>query len=151
MVTLKDHCSELRLYIDKIVVVAESTEFIFVTILFRNGSSFPDIKATIDFGTNDLIGALDRLTKLPNNSVEYIDAMDPGLFIYSIPEYYSFDDSMRFRLIMAIDAEFISSGMVACCGPAIAIKVRQEDINVFVLEIKEQIKNFPRIQYIDGK
>ncbi|MEW5953606.1 MAG: hypothetical protein AB1815_07680 [Bacillota bacterium] len=55
MITLKDHCSELRVQIDKIIVVAENTEFAYITISFHNGSSFPEIKATMDFGTNDLV------------------------------------------------------------------------------------------------
>lgn len=148
MITLKDNCSEFGLQIDKIIVVAENTEFVYITILFHNGSSFSDIKATIDFGTNDLIEVLDRLTKLPKDSVEYIDAMDPGFFIYSIPEVNPVDDSLEFRIIVAIDAEFINSGMAAYCGPAIAIRVKQGDINAFVFEIKEQLKVFPRTKYL---
>lgn len=92
-------------------------------ILFHNGSSFPDIKATIDFGTDDLIETLDKSTKLPKDSVKYISAMDPGFSIYSIPEVNSADDNLEFRIIVAIDAEFVNSRMAADCGPAIVIRV----------------------------
>ena len=71
----------------------------------------------------DLIGALDRLATLPKDSIEYIDAMDPGFFIYSIPMTNPSDDSLEFRIIVAIDAEFVISRKAADCGPAIAITV----------------------------
>ena len=58
MVTLKNHCSEFRLSIDKIININDTTELVYITIVFHNGNSFPDIQATIDFEPNDLIGAI---------------------------------------------------------------------------------------------
>ncbi|MEW5953613.1 MAG: hypothetical protein AB1815_07715 [Bacillota bacterium] len=146
MVILRDRSSvgcEFKVIINKVMAYDDVSALVDITVSFYSGSVFPEINASMNFESNDLIRLFDNLARLKAETFECISAYDPGLAIYSNP-ILNQNNELYFEIIISIDAGLIINNRPSSSGPAITLTVKQEDLCVFSTEFKRQLNNFPR-------
>jgi len=150
MVILRDRSSvgcEFKVIINKVMAYDDVSALVDITVSFYCGSVFPEINASMNFESNDLIRLFDNLTRLKAETFECISAYDPGLAIYSNP-ILNQNNELYFNIVIYIDAGLIIYKQPTLSGPAIMLTVKQEDLCVFSNEFERQLINFPRTKLV---